>query len=233
MYPHALAAIVLCEAYGMSGDSRLRDPAQRAVDFIVQAQHPTGGWRYVPRMQGDTSVTGWQLMALRSAQMAGLSVPTPTLAKAQAFLDACQVDSQGGLYGYMAGHRQPRVALTAESMLMRMYAGWTPQHPGLQFGCRWLLERHPPRSPDIYYWYYAAQLMHHMGEPYWSQWNLSMRRILVQSQERRGHMAGSWTPQLAHDPAGGRLYMTALAACCLEVYYRYLPLYRQVALGTP
>ena len=57
-----------------------------------------------------------------------------------------------------------------------------------------------------------------------------MREILVRTQETRGHAAGSWTPRTAHDPAGGRLYMTSLAICCLEVYYRHLPLYRQVAI---
>jgi len=43
MYAHALAAIVLCEAYAITGDEQLRDPAQRAIDFIVAAQHSAGG----------------------------------------------------------------------------------------------------------------------------------------------------------------------------------------------
>ncbi len=233
MYAHGLATIALCEAYAMTGDSQLRLPAQKAVDFIVRAQHPQGGWRYFPGMAGDTSVTGWQLMALRSAEMAGLEVSHAALQRASRFLDRCQVDLAGGLYGYMAGDSTPRVALTAESLLMRMYAGWTPQHPALQFGCQWLLDHHPPQTVDIYYWYYAAQLMHHMGEPFWSQWNLGMREVLVRTQEQRGHQAGSWTPRVAHDPVGGRLYMTALAICCLEVYYRHLPLYRPVAITEP
>ena len=233
MYSHGLAAIAVCELYGLTQDSRLRLPAQKAVDYIVQAQHSQGGWRYLPGQAGDTSVTGWQLMALRSAQVAGLRVPQSVFDRANRFLDRCQTNSLGSLYSYMP-HGGVRVALTAESLLCRMYSGWTPRHAALREGCLWLLAEHPPqaRKTDMYYWYYATQVMHHMGSPYWPEWNEQMREILVRTQETRGHAAGSWTPQGGHDRAGGRLYMTSLAICCLEVYYRHLPLYRQVALGS-
>ncbi len=231
MYAHGLAAIALCELYGLTQDSRLRAPAQRAVDFIVQAQHSQGGWRYSPKQPGDTSVTGWQLMALRSAQVAGLHVPQAVFDRANRFLDRCQTNSLGSFYSYLP-RGEVRVALTAESLLCRMYSGWTPQHAALREGCLWLLAEHPPhvRRSDMYYWYYATQVMHHMGSPYWPEWNEQMREILVRTQETRGHAAGSWAPRGGHDRAGGRLYMTSLAICCLEVYYRHLPLYRQVAL---
>jgi hypothetical protein len=53
-----------------------------------------------------------------------------------------------------------------------------------------------------------------------------MKTLLTDLQDETGHEAGSWRPQGHHDTAGGRLYMTALAVCTLEVYYRHLPLYR-------
>ena len=43
MYVQGQATIVLCEAYAMTQDERLRDAAQCATDFIVRAQHPRGG----------------------------------------------------------------------------------------------------------------------------------------------------------------------------------------------
>ncbi len=68
MYSHALATIALCEAYGMSGDRQVGMAAQGGVNFILAAQNTTdGGWRYNPNDPGDTSVVGWQLMALKSA----------------------------------------------------------------------------------------------------------------------------------------------------------------------
>ncbi len=232
MYAHGLASIVLCEAYALTGDSQLRNAAQRALNFIVQAQHPAGGWRYRPGQEGDTSMVGWQLMALNSGRMAGLSVPTETLMKASRYLDSAQTDRSGSSYGYMPGIRASP-AMTAEALLCRQYLGWPRTHPGLRGGIRLLLDRHPPKLQDlnIYYWYYAAQVFHHYGGTEWERWNSQMRRILVDSQVRTGHAAGSWNPDHAWGGAGGRLYQTALTACTLEVYYRYLPLYRQQAVG--
>ena len=76
MYAQGLSTIVLCEAYNMSKDDKLRQFAQSAINFIVYAQDKQGGgWRYFPQSPGDTSVTGWQLMALKSGQMAGSKFP--------------------------------------------------------------------------------------------------------------------------------------------------------------
>jgi len=36
---------------------------------------------------------------------------------------------------------------------------------------------------------------------------------------------GSWDLLSKTDKAGGRVYTTAIGALCLEVYYRYLPMY--------
>jgi len=226
MYAHGQAAIVLCEAYALTGDEQLRAPAQLALDFIVRAQHPRGGWRYQPRQPGDTSVIGWQLMALRSGKMSYLFVPKKTLDLAGLFLDRVQRDKAGGRYAYMPG-RGPTEVMTAEALLCRQYLGWPKDHPGLKSGIKYLLERHPPKKnkPNIYYWYYATQVMHHYGGDAWNEWNAKMREVLADTQEKKGHQAGSWEPRGGHASRGGRLYMTSLAVCTLEVYYRHLPLY--------
>jgi hypothetical protein len=230
MYAHGQATIVLCEAFLMTGDEELRRPAQRAVDFIVNAQHAAGGWRYSPGQPGDTSVLGWQWMALQSARAANLTVPDETLELAANFLDS--VGHQGGsLYSYLQGH-PPTHVMTAEALLCRIYQGWKLDTPELMRGVEYLTTNHLPRErdPNIYYWYYATQTMHHVGGDDWDTWNAHMREILVDLQERRGHAAGSWSPRGDHASAGGRIYMTALAVCSLEVYYRHLPLFRQLEL---
>ena len=72
---HGTATVCLCEAYGLTRDQMLAEPAQRAVDFIQKAQNKTtGGWRYEPGDEGDACVTGWQVMALKKRQMAHLKV---------------------------------------------------------------------------------------------------------------------------------------------------------------
>ena len=70
--------------------------------------------------------------------------------------------------------------------------------------------------------------MHHAGGREWERWNFLMRDALVNTQEKQGELAGSWAPRGEHASAGGRLYMTSLAVCTLEVYYRHLPIFRQI-----
>lgn len=230
MYAHGQSAIVLCEAYGMSRDEMLKEPAQKALDFIVDAQHSGGGWRYEPGQAGDTSVVGWQLMALQSGRAAGLKVPDATLENASHYLDTV-ASERNSRYSYQRGSG-PTHVMTAEALLCRIYLGWKKDEPGLTSGVDWLLEEHLPRvnETDIYYWYYATQTMHHYGGPQWNRWNLHMRDVLVGSQELSGRNAGSWAPQGPHASAGGRLYMTSLSVCTLEVYYRHLPVFRQLKI---
>jgi hypothetical protein len=231
MYAHGQAAIVLCEAYAMTGDEQLRIPAQKAIDFIVMAQHPAGGWRYSPGQEGDMSVVGWQLMALQSARAAKLTVPDSTLELASHFLDSVS-HADGAQYSYQPRQR-PNEAMTAEGLLSRMYLGWNKRdNPPLVDGVAWLVDEHLPdaRKTNMYYWYYATQVMHHHGGPEWERWNLKMRHALTETQVSSGRDAGSWSPGGRHGAAGGRLYMTSLATCTLEVYYRHAPIFRQIKL---
>ena len=233
MYTHGQAAIVLCEAYAMTGDEELRIPAQKSIDFIIKAQYNDGGWRYqpTPRSQaGDTSVVGWQLMALQSARSANLTVPDETWGMADLFFDSVS-HQDGARYSYQA-RGGPTPTMTAEALLCRMYLGWTKERPGLSRGIEWLASEHLPASgsPNIYYWYYGTQVMHHHGGSEWERWNVQMRDVLCNSQLTSGHAAGSWDPRGEHAGAGGRIYMTSLAICTLEVYYRHLPVFRQIEL---
>ena len=66
MYAHTLGTIAFCEAYGLSADERLKVNAQLALKYLLQAQHAKGGgWRYGAGQEGDMSVTGWVILAIR------------------------------------------------------------------------------------------------------------------------------------------------------------------------
>jgi hypothetical protein len=236
MYAQGLATIVLCEAYGVSEDQQLKAPAQFALTFISEAQNPrTGGWRYKFRDEtSDTSVAGWQVMAIASGRISGLRVPVRTRQQASRFLDSVQ-DQNGAFYGYDRPGRAPTT--TAVGLLCRMYLGWTHEQPALGEGVAYLASIGP--SPhNMYYNYYATQVMHHWGGDEWTKWNTAMRDQLVNTQEHAGHAAGSWSPLnedgSKRDPhgsdAGGRLYTTCLSILTLEVYYRHLPLYQRQAV---
>jgi len=73
-------------------------------------------------------------------------------------------------------------------------------------------------------------VMHNLPGPEWDAWNRNMRRILIETQVKEGCATGSWDPLKpvpdSHGDTGGRLMITSLSALTLEVYYRYLPLYK-------
>ncbi|MCA9107161.1 MAG: terpene cyclase/mutase family protein [Planctomycetales bacterium] len=235
MYAHGQGTIVLVEALAMTGDEQFRDPAQRAIDFIVASQHDEGGWRYQPRQPGDTSVFGWQLMALQSARTpgTGLRVPDETLRLASYYLNTCSQDN-GSKYTYLPQERSPKASMTAEALLCRMYLGWTDDDPRLRMGMKWLADEHPPHRTrsNLYYWYYATQMFHHIGGDPWEDWNTEMRDYLVNSQVKSGENAGSWEPgNFEHGSTGGRIFTTSFSVCILEVYYRHLPLFKQLELS--
>jgi len=235
MYSHGLASIALCEAYAMTQDKDLLQPAQLALNFIAQAQDPVGGgWRYEPRQAGDTSVVGWQLMALKSGNMAYLQVNPNTVRGAMKFLDSVQSES-GAKYGYTGPGGGP--ATTAIGLLCRMYLGWKRDHGALQQGIEHL-SKTGPSDGNMYFNYYATQVLRHNrldSDPKsvqtWDKWNTEMRDYLIASQDKHGNENGSWYFTGGDHGAqrGGRLYCTAMAAMILEVYYRHLPIYRKQA----
>ena len=227
MYGQGQATIALCELYGMSGDKALRGPSQLAIDFAEKAQSREGGWRYVPREDSDTSVTGWFVMALMSGRMAGLSTERKTLSGVDRFLDSVQSNG-GSEYSYTELAR-PSVSMSAEGLLCREYLGWKRDDERLAKGCE-LLTNHPVandvRQRAYYTWYYSTQTLHHYGGEPWQKWNLAMRVELPRMQVMDGKDKGSWPPQGDdHATSGGRLFSTCFALYCLEVYYRHLPLY--------
>jgi hypothetical protein len=235
MYSHGIAAIALCEAYAMTHDKDLEPFAQQAIDFIVNAQDKRGGgWRYVPGIPGDTTVTGWQIMALKSGQMGYLRVPYETIQHAGHFLDSVQLES-GARYGYVPALKERReLTTTSVGLLCRMYTGWPKNHPALQKGVRHLAKEGPSmlgRNANMYYNYYATQIMHQFGGDPWELWNSQMRDFLVRTQVGEGHESGSWYFDGGQAKPGGRLYVTAVAIMTLEVYYRHMPLYAEHAVG--
>jgi len=254
-YGHGIAALALVEAYGMTGDPQLISPAQRALDYLAQTQHPTmGGWRYSPGVNTDLSVTGWQLVALRSGQLAGLEVQPDTLARISKCLALCRDNaSRPGLYRYnpwasptdpLTRHgRLPSTVMTSVGVLMELHLGCLSDDARLHAGAEQLLANLPQvgssrdgapigtlANPqrDTYYWYYGTQAMYYLGGDYWQAWARALEPLLTQSQSREGPLAGSWDPRRPvpdkWSAYGGRLYVTALNLLSLEIYSRRLPL---------
>ncbi len=226
MYSHGIATLALSEAYAMTRDRRLLAPLQSAIGYTVSSQHPTtGGWRYQPADQGDTSQLGWQLMALKSAELAGIPIPDATRNGMHRFLTNVTSGDHGGLAAYRPRERASR-PMTAEALVCRQFLGLARENPACNEAGDYVLGELPSGDRiNLYYWYYATLGMYQLQGEHWRQWNTALTKTLIERQNTAGKLAGSWDPDCIWAGYGGRVYSTSMAALSLEVYYRYLPLY--------
>jgi hypothetical protein len=232
MYCHGMATFALAEALAMMADTSdtawLRQPLVPAVEYIITNQTPDGSWRYVNRQNtyGDMSMFGWQLMALKSAEMGGIPVPRATVQQMVKFLNEMSRGQNGGLSAYRSTDAVSPT-MTAEALFCKQMLGLRRSHASSDEAMRYLMQHLPSRtSMNYYYWYYGTLATFQYGGEPWKRWNEEVRDLLVSEQLPRGRFAGSWEPRGEWGPYGGRVYTTAIAALCLEVYYRYLPLYK-------
>jgi len=225
MYDHGIATIALAEAYALTKDERIKPALVSAVDFIIKAQHPQGGWRYNPGQAGDTSVVGWQVMALVSAKLGGLEVPEDAFKRADQFMRQVGGGDEGGLYGYMSAS-QIRTPMVAEGMFAAQLLGGQRSEARMRESAEHLRQHLPETGggTDYYYWYYGSLALYQHHGPIWEEWNEQLREILVQSQSGEGENLGSWDPEGKWADRAGRVVITAMATLSLQVYYRYLPL---------
>jgi hypothetical protein len=231
MYCHAMATCALSEAFAMTSDARLQPAVRKALDYTIRAQdRVTGGWRYQPNDPGDTSQLGWQLMALKSAELAGVPIPQSTRDGATRFLRSVAVGRSGGLACYQAVRPIPSRSMTAEALACRQFLGIVDPPVSYEEAASYLLQEAPGSSTtNYYYWYYATLALYQTQGDAWSRWNDALQPKLLAAQRHDGGLAGSWDPDPVWGGCGGRVYSTSLATLCLEVYYRFLPLYVDTA----
>jgi hypothetical protein len=234
MYCHAIATFALAEAYAIDNTVEwLRQPVEKAVRYTLSAQLEDGGWRYgryadEDNVDGDMSIFGWQLMSLKSAELAGIPIPASVRERMIQFLIDRGRGGSGGLASYRV-QTQDRVTppMTAEALFCKQILGMSRSNAASLEAVEYLRKYPPQRAQaNFYYWYYGTLAMFQYGDEPWEEWNETLRDLLVFDQRTSGPLAGSWDPNGPWGGYGGRVYSTALATLCLEVYYRYHPLYR-------
>jgi len=244
-YPHAIAGMAMAEAAGMANIADTKAAAQRAIDYSTKVhQQGTGydksGFRYKAKQAGDLSVSGWFVMQLKSAKVAGLNVDHGSFEGAIRFLDSVERKGAGGdkgygsasIYSYMPTNHHEHTAhrLTAIGNLCRQFLGWKKED--LQASVSWFMDKGGvpdgwgEGQTDLYYWYYGTLCVFQQGGDLWKRWNEAMKKTLCESQRRGGDEDGSWDPVGSYSKEWGRVGQTAIGALCLEVYYRYLPMYK-------
>jgi hypothetical protein len=234
MYCHSMATFALAEAQAMSADRRLEPAVIRAVNYSLSAQNTgTGGWRYRPGDSGDTSQMGWQIMSLASAKRASIRVPDQTWNRVDRFLRSVRRGNFGGLASYRPDSPFS-TSMTAESLYCHLVldemSGLNFTEPAASEATNQVLSALPSAERvNLYYWYYATLALHHRQQSNdaasvaWHTWNDALTSALLSTQVTDGADSGSWNTDCQWGGYGGRVYTTAMAAMCLEVYYRYVP----------
>lgn len=259
MYEHAIGTFALCEACavalaeGKKPDPRYQAAAQRAVSFIEKMQHDDGGWRYTtnPRDESDCSVSGWVMLALKTAREAKLSVSPETVSRMMNFF-AAHYAGDGRTYYQPSNHGSD--AMTGVGMMAVEFFEHKLDSPIVKDGAAYLagkadaltqplpafagaqmpkaFQALPPAiagfsasldpSINYYLWYNCTMAMFQVGGEPWQRWNGALRdRVIALQVQGEGCERGSWPPNDQYGGLGGRIYSTALAVLTLEVYYRF------------
>jgi hypothetical protein len=242
MYNHTVAALALSEAYGMTASAPIKDPAQKAIDFVIAAQNPGKGWRYTSKSgDNDCSVTGWAVMALKSAELSELHFPKSSYDGALSWFN--EATETNGYYrtGYngrgtgkvfVPGKNESfddHPAMSAVAVMARIFMQKRKSDPAL--GSVNMLVSDLPEwktnKIDFYYWYYTSLALFQFDGPdgaMWKKWNEPMKNALVPNQHtgKSGCKNGSWDSEVDRwGVEGGRVFAVAINALTLEVYYRY------------
>ncbi len=226
MYCHSMALLALSEALAVTGDERLKASVQRGVEYTLRSQNSSdGGWRYQPGDSGDMSQFGWKVLALHSASLGGIQTPERTTNGMRSFLDSSTSGTAKGLGSYRPREKVSNT-MTAEALVCRYFLQPSVSNETIDEAVQQIrLELPSERNVNLYYWYYGTMAMYHTGGEPWREWNEALQEVLVAKQIQFGVQKGSWAPDGLWGGYGGRVYSTALAALCLEVYYRHLPIY--------
>lgn len=238
VYAHGIATYALGEYYSMTKDERVAPLLKQAVGYIVNGQGPDGGWMYnYDKSQSDTSVTGWQIQALKAAHLTGLNMDGVDAALDKAMLNLKRVQTDAGGFGYRKAEDRPGKAgypLCGVGVLCTYF--WKQSKDELvRDGIKFMLDDDRPPvkykgdDANLYAWYYNTQACLMVGGSAWSKWNRMFQDEICDNQSPDG----SWPPVNVKAPGSeglkspdgmGPFYRTNLCILMLEVFYRYMPI---------
>jgi hypothetical protein len=241
VYAHGIVTFALSEYYTMTKDERVVDLLKQAVGYIVDGQGPDGGWMYsYDKTQSDTSVSGWQMQALKAAHHTGLEIGGVDAALDKAMMNLNRVRGKHGGFGYRDAASE-KYSLTGVGVLCTYF--WKlEKDKTVRDGIEYIMEHtttkrgandltsypvdYKDEKADLYAWYYNTLACAYVGGSAWTKWN----RLIQDQIPRNQNADGSW-PILSGKSAGGelqrgttingQLYRTNLCTLILEVYYRY------------
>ena len=233
-YETGICAYALAESYIVTKDFRPRIPGidqalKRSIKIIIERQKEDGGWDYGYSMGmargSDTSVTGWQIQALKVAKLTGLDFPGLDSCMDKAMKNILRVRGPKGGFGY----RDPQDRLGLSGVGVLALQMWDPNKYSkeIKAGVDFIIENETKNEVpkfNKYGWYYHTQACFQAGGRSWDDWNRMFQDEVVEHQDKDG----SWKDwgHGGHGPAAdskeGKIYTSTLCILMLEIYYRYL-----------
>lgn len=251
MYNHGLAAFVLGQAYGMTGDPQIGRALDRALKLIANTQCEDGGWDYRARRQPrghDLSLVVMQAKALRSAVDTGFEVRGDVVRLSigsvrgyykplnNAKGDDLAAREGPGQFTY-DGHRDT-VAMAAAGVVclqeFGQYDDWRiPKNMDAitkEVGKLKQVRGNGEVPFDAYTLYYVGQAIYQVGGEHWRKDYPILRDQLVQAQVRRPDSPnddGCWRDTRWVHGKPGQLYGTSVGCFLLAIPNRYLPILQE------
>lgn len=228
MYEHGLYTLALSELWGMTANKednkKIQFALERAVQVILRAQSPLGGWRYHARPDAgqDTSVTAMVFVSLASARQAGVLVPTETIDRVVGYLRDQVWNEKSGGFGYQ-GNTGSTLACTAGGAYAAQLCGMR-ETEWVQASIRYLenspkIFNHEEIGYYFYTHYYAIQAMVQAGEEHYTKWYPQIRDALISIQQADGSWLEGKSKNYPH--------ATPMAIIILGTPHRYIPIYQE------
>jgi hypothetical protein len=230
VYEHGIMSYALGEYYTMTKDERVVELFKQAMGHIIQGQGPDGGWMYgYDKTKSDTSVSGWQIQALKAAHLSELKIPGVDEALDRAMKNLERVKGKDGGYGYRDANQ--KYSLTGVGILCSLF--WKGDRGELRKGMDWMLDtaekqggvKYKGEHADLYAWYYHTQACLMFGGAAWQKWNRWFQDEIVAAQSPDGSWPQTGGKGHRENDADktGQVYRTTLCILMLEVFYRYMP----------
>tara|TARA_R110001583_G_scaffold3753_2_gene23026 strand:- start:1505 stop:2926 length:1422 start_codon:yes stop_codon:yes gene_type:complete len=231
-YEHGIAMYALAEAYSMNKNARARfkriSPALKiGIPIVIEGQTNGGGWLYSygSNGTGDLSVSGWNIQALKAAELTGLKFTGLDRAKQKAVRYLRSAEDPNGTDGYfryrVSDGQKGKLSLTGVGAYSARMLGAPSKLEDKSLNL--IISKNPKNfNPDkAYSWYYHSLAAFQKQGKHWRDYNSTYQQVMANTQEKNG----SWPASAGHGQVGqdGKLYSTCLCTLMLEVYYRYLP----------
>ncbi|WDE96534.1 terpene cyclase/mutase family protein [Lentisphaera profundi] len=219
MYGHALATLMLSEAWGQSQNPKVGKVLRNAVKLILEVQGPKGGWGYksIPH-DGDTSVCVMQVIALKSAQEAGIYVPRATIQKALSLIKT-RYNEGSKMYGYSSTNisKNHYGSSAAGTCIMFICGVKETKYTSEAVESILKIMKDDPKKQKVghipYFLYYGSVASYFQGGDNYREWAKLLESYLIRDQRK----SGEW----------GTYYQTAFCVLAGSLPYQYIPVYQK------